>query len=82
MCGLDWGTDNGAGKSMIDRSQINRALKLGVFVQLQSKETKGGGVDGGAYGEWVEKQDYELCLGLCGGKNRNQWDGSEQVVGL
>lgn len=43
MCGLDWGTDNAAGKSMIDRSQINRALKLGVFVQLQSKETKGGG---------------------------------------
>ena len=32
---------------MIDRSQINRAPKLGVFVQQQSKETKGGGVDGG-----------------------------------
>lgn len=36
----------------------------------------------------MEKQDNVLCLGLCGGKNRNQWNISEipgfdgQVVSL
>lgn len=45
MCGFDWGTDNAAGKSMIDRSQINKALKLRAFVQPPA-ENKRRGFDG------------------------------------
>lgn len=42
MRGLDRSTDNAAGKAMIDRSQINKALKLGAFVQPQAKNKRRG----------------------------------------
>jgi hypothetical protein len=57
MCGLGWSTDNAAGKPMIDRSQINKVLKLGAFVQPPAENKRRGMFDGG------------VCM-VCGWKNK------------